>query len=667
MDIPTYVKIIDSKALCICIVLIFGCFALGNAQTTLDSLLKVSQKQQKDVLVATLNEISWEYKNSKPDSALYYAKKALKISESFNYSNGVASSYNSMAGVFESQGKLDSAKAYHFKSLKIKETNQDSVGIADSYNNLGIVYDQMANYSVALTYYFKALKLYEQHQTSFDKVPMVLGNIGIVYKKQKEFKKTLKYYERALSIYEENNYEVGIVITKGNIGALQLKLEDYESAITYTTEAKDDYERLGYTRYVPYPIFNRAIAKDSLKRHEDAKLDFELAIRKFEETNNPYELSHANIGLAHNQLFRNKPEEALQTLNKALLIAKENGFKEFEVKAYQGLARVNAQLKNYKNAYDFQELYRKANDSLFEVEKTKTIFELETRYETQKNENIILQQRADLAEKDLEARQKNTFIFGSLSLAVVFGLLGYLFYKQQKLRNRQLKKESELQTALARIETQNKLQEQRLRISRDLHDNIGSQLTFVTSSVDNLKYALDGSNEKVTTKLGDISNFTTQTIYELRDTIWAMNKNTIKAEDLQVRIANFMENAGKSHDQVTFKFNAADSISEVIFTSIQGMNLYRIIQEAVNNALKYANASLISVKIEAIDSPQEFSEATANPKMQLTIKDNGLGFNEATIEAGNGLANMRKRARDLGGSATITATLNEGTTVKVVF
>ncbi|HCY83071.1 MAG TPA: two-component sensor histidine kinase, partial [Xanthomarina gelatinilytica] len=107
-----------------------------------------------------------------------------------------------------------------------------------------------------------------------------------------------------------------------------------------------------------------------------------------------------------------------------------------------------------------------------------------------------------------------------------------------------LKKETELKEALIKIETQNKLQDQRLRISRDLHDNIGAQLTFIISSLDNLKYGFklpDNLNDK----LKYISEFTSSTIYELRDTIWAMNKSEISFEDLQSRISNFIEKANK--------------------------------------------------------------------------------------------------------------------------
>jgi len=224
------------------------------------------------------------------------------------------------------------------------------------------------------------------------------------------------------------------------------------------------------------------------------------------------------------------------------------------------------------------------------------------------------------------------------------------------LKNNQLRREAELKEALAKIETQNKLQEQRLRISRDLHDNIGAQLTFVTSSVDNLKYGLTDKDDKVSDKLTSISAFTTQTIYELRDTIWAMNKEKISIEDLQARISNFIDKAGVADTKVKFIFQVADNISnEFMLPSIKGMNVYRIIQEGVNNALKYAEAQSIIVSLSEKDN-----------QFELSILDDGKGFDLKNTEMGNGLNNIKKRSRDLGGTVYFNSN-NKGTKITLTF
>ena len=215
--------------------------------------------------------------------------------------------------------------------------------------------------------------------------------------------------------------------------------------------------------------------------------------------------------------------------------------------------------------------------------------------------------------------------------------------KNQKMKTLQLQKENELKDALLKIETQNRLQEQRLQISRDLHDNIGAQLTFIISSVDSLKYAFADGNPRLEDKLNNISSFTKETIYELRDTIWAMNKEEITIEDLKTRISNFIDNAQLSLNGIRFNFNF-DTKSFQSFTSRDGMNIYRLIQEAVNNAIKHANASHIDVSFIESDN-----------KITIVVSDNGKGFDLTTTEIGNGLNTMKKRASELKGNFNIEA------------
>ena len=626
---------------------------LFSFSQNLDSLINISKHKKSDSLVQILNEISWEYRNSNADSALYYATKALDISILIKNQKEIASSYNSIAASYEATGELDSAEIYHQRSLSIKKKINDTIGIADSYNNLGIIFDTRGNYSKALENYFIALEIYENYSKDISKIPMVLVNIGIVYKKQKEYKKVLNYYQEALEIYKKNNNKVGQVITTGNIGSVLLNLGDYTSSIKHSLEAKQMYAELGYTRYVPYMQVNMAIAKDSLKQFQEARQDYLASIAAFKKDQNLYELTNAKVGLSQNYMHDGLFNKAYQHLKEALVIIREKDFKEIEVKALKQLAEIDAATGNYKKAFNNFKAYAIGKDSLFEKEKIKVVFELETKYKTEKKEKQILIQRADLAEQGLTIQKRNYQLVSLLGLALILGLIGYIFYNQQKLKNKQLQKENELKDALAKIETQNRLQEQRLRISRDLHDNIGAQLTFIISSLDNLKYGFSIEDQKLTNKLESISSFTTETIYELRDTIWAMNKNEISFEDLKTRITNFIDKANLVETNTEFEFKCADNIDkEKTFTSVDGMNIYRIIQESVNNAIKYAESKIISVNISEV-----------NKSLSIKIEDEGKGFDVSSTELGNGINNIKKRAYELNAEIEINSTPNKGTSI----
>ena len=117
-----------------------------------------------------------------------------------------------------------------------------------------------------------------------------------------------------------------------------------------------------------------------------------------------------------------------------------------------------------------------------------------------------------------------------------------------------------------------------------------------------------------------------------------MNANEFKFDDLSSRIYNFIEKA-QSKENMAFKFSVDDSLKNSKFSSLEGVNLYRTIQEAVNNAIKYADATEVSVQMKP------------NKKNGIIIEilDNGKGFDLDTIDLGNGIVNMQKRIEEIGG------------------
>ncbi|MCT4629422.1 ATP-binding protein [Winogradskyella sp.] len=286
---------------------------------------------------------------------------------------------------------------------------------------------------------------------------------------------------------------------------------------------------------------------------------------------------------------------------------------------------------------------------------TNNVLVLFKEYHSVEKQKQILIQRAKSAEQSLVIQKRNYQIFSFTTIVIVLSLISFLFYNQKRFRTQQSRKESELKNALIRIETQNKLQEQRLRISRDLHNTICAQLTFIISSIDNLKYGFEIKNEKLIRKLETISSFTSGAIYELRDSIWAMNKSEITFEDLQTRISNYIDKAHLYDTKVQFVFNVEDSVDiSKKFTSVEGMNIHRVTQEAIQNSLKYARASKIKVNV---------SKNILN--YVFKISDNGIGFDIASVKSGNGFNTMRQRISSIGGELKINSKENQGTEIIV--
>ncbi|MFK5983642.1 MAG: tetratricopeptide repeat protein [Flavobacteriaceae bacterium] len=623
----------------------------------IDSLLIVLKTSKEDTSKVILyQKIAGHYNITHLDSARAFAEKGIILANQLKYSKGQWMNLNVLGNYYERKTNYVVALKNYKVALKIIEQTNDTKGYAVVLNNIATIHIRKAEYDEALVNMFEALKA-EEKLNNQNGIAQAYNNIGVAYYYLQDYDKTTLYLTKALEIQEELGNVDGLINGYNNVGAILDYQKKYDEAIVSYEKGLEISKKINDKKMEAIQLSNIALAYSNKKDFAKAEAFFEesITIKITIKDDNGLAASYASFGeslAAQEQYTRAK-----SILNKGLIITKEKGIKQAEKQIYASLSEIAEQQNDYKKANEYLKEYLAAKDSILNENNAKIIAEVETKYETEKKENEILQQRAQLAEKELEVKQKNYMIFGSLGLAIVLGLIGYLVYNQQRLKNQQLQKESDLKTALTRIETQNKLQEERLRISRDLHDNIGSQLTFIISSIDNLKYGFKDMGDKLSNKLVGISSFTTQTIYELRDTIWAMNKQSITFEDLQTRITNFINNAKIASANTKYSFVIDKEVNQNhTFTSVQGMNIYRIIQEAVNNSLKYANASKIEVLIKQQKS-----------KLIVKICDNGMGYNKGNVAYGNGLNNMEKRTRDIKGVIKTTSEEGKGTTISIEF
>ncbi len=625
-------------------------------QKKIDSLKSFISANPKDSLkVKAYSDLCWYYRGLDTDSAFFYGNKALNLSKKIKSKDGEAQAYNDLGILYYDASNFKKSINFYRKTKVYREEVNDSMGRASIYNKLGIAYQRIFMMDSAIFFGTESLKIYEAKK-HIKYAAIIKNNIANIYQDLKQYKKALNSHFEVAETYKSIGDSLGLTFSYTNIGNAYLYLKDSTKAIEFYKKgiviAKNNEFRseLG-TLYnnIGSVYKGKQLFADAIKAYNES-----YKIRR--DINDNYGIASAIINLGGLHLDTGDIELAGAELKKGLSLAKKISAKELELTAYGSLLSYFAFNKNTDSVLVYQKLYNSVQDSIFSTRITKEVADVQEQYQTEKKEKEILSQRAEIAEKELKINKKNTQLFGLGLVAVLLSILGYLVYSQQKLKNRQLQKEAELKEAIARIETQNKLQEQRLRISRDLHDNIGAQLTFVISSIENLQYGFKIKNEKLTNKLKGIGDFTRETIYELRDTIWAMNKSEISIEDLEVRISNFMEKANEYSRDVNFNFKVDDSISKkTVFSSVKGMNIYRIIQEAINNALKYSDAKRINVEMTSFEN-----------KMKVEIQDDGSGFNIKKVEQGNGLNNMQKRAKEIDAIFNINSQVGKGTFISLV-
>lgn len=686
-----------------CFLFFFFLFALVQSQDfdkridSLNNILKSSKNKEEKI--NTLIELGKVYNRSNVDSAFTYFKNAISISEKNNLTPYKVKSYSSIAVSYIIKGKFDSAHYYFNKSevlinsisnhkikssfygdrgilnyyegniakaaesferaLAISKLNNDSNDIIRYSNNVALAFTQLGKNEEAIDIYYEVLRLAEKDNDK-DHVGKILNNIGLIYENMNQYENALNFYERAYDVKKVSATQIDKANAYYNIANMQLRLGERDNDSLLIESAKNNFtetlkisneNEYGNGKLYGYEGLGQiALNKGNYNKAKQIYSNMESVSTKLK--NEPF-LGVSNLKLGIIAIKENKLGEAKRKLDKAKNIIEKTNVLKDKAQLYGYLNNLYIKLSNYKKAHYYLELNKEIEDKLSSKSLQDKVSNYKVKYETEKKEKEILSQRADIAEKELNLNRKNTQLIGLGVLALVISLLGYLLYNQQKLKNRQLQKESELKEALVKIETQNTLQEQRLRISRDLHDNIGAQLTFIISSIENLQYGFKIKNEKLTDKLNSISNFTKDTIYELRDTIWAMNKNAISLEDLQARISNFIDKADNAFNTTSFSIDIDDGLSkDHTFTSVVGMNIYRIIQEAVNNAIKYAEAKNINIKMYLnIDD------------LIIQIKDNGKGFNKEEVVLGNGLNNIKKRAQNINAKLEMESKINKGSII----
>lgn len=583
-----------------------------------------------------------------PQKALVILENALEIAHRNKQWESVAFSKNNLGIVYRDLGQFEKSKALSEEALR---DAKEDFALASAYNNIGACNRSLGDYEGALKAYLKALAIYEQEHALIEQAT-VTNNIGMVYSYLGMNSKAVENHLKAIEIFEKENHQKGKSEAYNNIAILYANEGELDKALKYFKNSLAIETALHSQKGIAESINNVGAVFYYMQEIDSALAYFNQSATMERAIGNLSGLGATYNNIAQILLENERSDDAKIYLDSAYHYAHQSKT-AVDIETALNLYAQYYEVKNDpKTALQYFKTFARVRDSLINIETNSKVAKLEIEYQTEKREKEILSQRADLAEKELDLSKKNSYIWGLLGLAVVLTLLGFLFYNQQKLKNRQLQKENQLKDALIRIETQNRLQEQRLRISRDLHDNIGAQLSFIISSLDNLKYGFQ-LPEKLSTKLKLISEFTTTTIYELRDTIWAMNKHDISLEDLQSRISNFIEKANATSEMVTFSFDWGASLPKGIrFSSVDGMNIYRIVQEAMNNALKYANASQIAIKF-----------LSDNHGLIISISDDGKGFDPKTVKNGNGLHNMHKRAQEMGAEISIEPILGSGTSV----
>jgi tetratricopeptide (TPR) repeat protein len=397
-----------------------------------DSLLLCLKKAKIDTIkTEILNQLFVETVGSDPDKAMEYCNQSLAIASKIKNKRIIATVLNSICVAYDYKGDYKNSVDYALKSLKIKEEISDTLGISLSFRTLGNICLYQNKFAEAKEYFLKELAL-EPRLKNKAALGGCYNNLGVANERLKLYDEAYKYYMLSLKISESLNDKRLMAQTLNNIGNIFYFQKNYEKCLIYYFKALKINEELGEKYQVT------GISTNIGTVYAD-KMDLKNAIKMFESS---------------------------------LVISKEIKALDLEIENYVALANAYKEMKKYKEAFGYYDLYTKSKDTLLNIESDKQIAEMQTKYETEKKDKAIQLLHKDQAlnvaeiekqkaEADKKNAQRNVFIVG---FSLVLILAGFIFngLKQQRKANRIIQEQKEqVERSKEVIEIQKELVEEK--------------------------------------------------------------------------------------------------------------------------------------------------------------------------------------------------------------
>lgn len=445
-----------------------------------------------------------------------------------------------------------------------------------------------------------------------------------------DYDKGIEYALLVIKNYEEHKDEVNknsLWYAYNNLGINYDEKKQYDESIKHHTVALKYAINKSDSSY----SFNN-IGNSYKNKSEFNKAEFyfkrALDLSRY-ELDDSYHHATVNTNLLDVMRINNKYIEANKILDTAYLFALKSGSPEKLLDFYHYAYRLKELSDEHKKANEYLSKYIALKDSLLTKEKAKIIYDYQIKYETEKKEK-------EIAKNKLLTEQKNNWLI-IMSALMVVGILIFINYRSK-----------------VKLQTENRIHKQRLEIARDLHDSLGAQLTFMNMILDKLKISTRTFDSTIVNKVDELRAFTDNLILELKNNLWALNSNEIKLDELKGKILNFIKTASESNEELKFDFKY-DVSENILLSSKYAVNLFRIIQEIINNALKHSQSNEITIHI-----------CNIRRKIIIKIEDYGKGFDyENEKNKSYGLRSIESRVLELNGTVVINSAVNTGTSYRI--
>lgn len=535
---------------------------------------------------------------------------------------------------------LEEATEDYKKAIKYF-TIEDSLYVADAYLFSGQAYSNLGEFVPAGESYRKA---YEYFEALKDYEYMVFAQQGIttMYSMNGFYDKAKEEREKNIQKLKDLGLEKNIPVMYYNqaldykkMGKKNLQISYLLRAYEYVEKDSENKIRLSDRTYILSKLIDYYLEEENL---EEATKYFDIVQGNHgADIKDLIYTSHYNEIMARYNLAIGDPKIALVFAEKKLNAAQTMRYEEDIILAEELLSKINVSLGNYKLALDYKNSSQSLKDSLYNTTTANSLAYYQTLYETEKKENEIIAKNASIQilEKDNEAFQRRS-IFITLSIILIFGLI-FLYRNRLQLKNKKILQEKFSQELLVSQE------EERKRISKDLHDGLGQQLLLI-------------KNKVVKNNDNDTKALVENAIEEVRGI--SRDLHPFQLQEMGITKAIEMTLSQIDENTTLFISSEIENIDN-IFDKRQEVNIFRIVQETLSNIIKHANAEASKVTLKRnLDS------------IFLEVKDNGVGFDfseKYQNVKSLGLKTLLERTKFLNGQMKVTSKKNQGTTFEFIF
>ncbi len=587
----------------------FPIFAQEKAKNNqLDSLQKVYQNAKQDSSkVLALIEIASTYAKTKPDTCISIAKLTLTQSQQIKLQKGEINSLNLIGLGYYRKNNYTLALEY-YKKVLLNETLIIGRQRCNLLVNIGNIYLRQTNYPKAMEFYQRSLKVGEQIKDNYV-IAIMLNNIGNIHEAQKEYDLALEFYQKSLAIKEEAKEKKGIAMSLNNIGIIYRYQGKYDLALKNYEKALQLQEELHDNQAISMALSNIGVIYKEQNKYDLALEFYQKALQLKETAKDTRGSLYPLNGISEIYQRKKDYDKSIEYAKKGIKIATE-------INALFELGRLNKTIyetyklkKDYQQALNYYELYKITQDSIFNIEKTKQIAELQTAFEITEKENEITALSKETQIQKLELKQRNWLLLGLSIFIVIFAFAAYIFNKNRQV----VAKYNLLQT-----------EQQVYRLQMNPH-------FFFNALVAIQDFVMQADGLKASSYISKFARLMRQTLEQSQQEFTSLSSEieTIKYYlDLQQ-----LRFSGKFQYEIT-----VDEDLEIDELQIPIMLMQPVIENAIEHGLKESNNGKIVISFKnyllgGSKPPNRLTKPNGKISenlLQITISDNGIGRNKAS-------------------------------------